>query len=153
LAGGEKWHDGVPDIVRRLAGRSKAGLTDDEVAEHLGVAVRTVHRWKKDHREFAKALIETKALLDSRVELSLYRRALGYSYKEVEVTLEGGKEVRRVERTKEALPDVNALRLWLTNRDAANWKDKQEVEHSGTLSWTELVKSAANTNEGREGST
>jgi len=132
-AGGEKWHDGVPGIIRRLAGRSKAGLTDIEVAEHLGVAVRTVHRWKKDHPEFAKALIETKALLDSRVEISLFRRATGYRYTEVEVTLEGGAEVRRVVREKEALPDVNACKLWLTNRDPAAWKDKQEVEHSGTI--------------------
>jgi transposase len=157
LAGGEKWHDGVPDIVRRLAGRSKAGLTDDEVAEHLGVAVRTVHRWKEKYPEFRKALIETKALLDSRVELNLFRRATGYRYTEIETTLERNSdgelvETKRIVREKEALPDVNALRLWLTNRDAASWRDKQEVEHSGTLSWTELVKSAADTDEGREGS-
>lgn len=133
MAGGEKWHDGVPDIVRRLAGRSKAGLTDDEVAEHLGVAVRTVHRWKDKYPEFRKALIETKALLDSRVELSLYRRALGYRYTEVEVTLEDGEVTKRVEREKEVLPDVSAIRLWLINRDAANWRDKQDVEHSGTI--------------------
>ena len=132
-AGGEKWHDGIPDVVRRLAGRSESGLTDDEVAEHLGVAVRTVHRWKDKHPEFKKALIETKALLDSRVELSLYRRALGYRYTEVEVTLEGGEVVKRVEREKEVLPDVSAIRLWLINRDAANWRDKQDVEHSGTI--------------------
>lgn len=141
MAGGQKWHDGVPDIVRRLAGRSKAGLTDDEVAEHLGVAVRTVHRWKKTHPEFQKALIETKATLDSRVELSLYRRAIGYSYIEVEVTLEPGldgkpEEVRRIERTKEALPDLNAIRLWLINRDAANWRDKQDVNVTGDLTIT-----------------
>lgn len=145
---GEKWNDGIPDQIRRLVGRSTSGLTDKEVAEHLGVAVRTVHRWKKTHPEFQKALIETKATLDSRVELSLYRRAIGYTYTEVEVTLEPGldgtpEEVRRIERTKEALPDLNAIRLWLINRDAANWRDKQEVEHSGTLSWVELVKSAA----------
>lgn len=133
MPGGEKWHDGIPDVVRRLAGRSESGLTDDEVAEHLGVAVRTVHRWKDKHPEFKKALIETKALLDSRVELSLYRRALGYRYTEVEVTLEGGKVVKRVEREKEVLPDVSAIRLWLINRDAANWRDKQDVEHSGTI--------------------
>jgi len=141
---GEKWHDGIPDQVRRLVGRSKSGLIDREVAEHLGVAVRTVHRWKKDHPEFLKALVETKATLDSRVELTLYRRALGYTYTEVEVTFEpgpGGKsvEVRRIERTKEALPDLNAIRLWLINRDAANWRDKREVEHSGVVAtWLDL---------------
>lgn len=133
MAGGEKWHDGVPDIVRRMAGRSKAGLTDAEVAEEFGVDVRTVRRWKKSHPEFAKALIETKTLLDSRVELSLYRRALGYSYKEVEVTLEGGEVTKRVERVKEVPPDISAIRLWLTNRDAESWRDKQDVRVTGDL--------------------
>lgn len=133
MAGGQKWHDGIPALVRSLAGRSERGLTDDEVAEHLGVAVRTVHRWKKDHPEFAKALLETKALLDSRVELSLYRRAVGYRYTEVEVTIEDGKVVRRVEREKETLPDTNACRLWLTNRDPENWSDRQRVEHGGEI--------------------
>jgi DNA-binding XRE family transcriptional regulator len=138
MAGGEKWHDGIPDQVRRMAGRSKAGLTDQEIADEVGVTVKTIGRWKKTHPEFCKALLETKATLDSRVELTLYRRAIGYSYPDVEVTLEttpGGKQVetKRVERMKEVLPDVGAIRLWLTNRDAANWRDKQDVEHSGTI--------------------
>lgn len=130
---GEKWHDGIPDQVRRMAGRSKSGLTDKEVAEEFGVAVRTVHRWKKTHPEFLKALIETKATLDSRVELSLYRVAIGYRYTEVEVTLEDGEVTKRIEREREVPPNVAAIRLWLTNRDAANWRDKQEVEHSGDI--------------------
>jgi transcriptional regulator with XRE-family HTH domain len=121
-----------------MAGRSKAGLTDKEIADEVGVTVQTIRRWKKAHPEFCKALIETKATLDSRVELTLYRRALGYSYKEVEVTLEPGPgdtqvETKRVERTKEVLPDISAIRLWLINRDAANWRDKQDVEHSGAV--------------------
>ena len=138
MAGGEKWHDGIPDQVRRMAGRSKNGLTDKEIADEIGVTVKTIGRWKKTHPEFCKALLETKATLDSRVELTLYRRAIGYSYTEVEVTLEPGLdgkqvETKRVERVKEVLPDVGAIRLWLINRDATNWRDKQEVEHSGDI--------------------
>ena len=136
MAGGEKWHDGIPDQIRRLVGRSKSGLTDKEVAEHLGVAVRTVHRWKKTHPEFQKALIETKATLDSRVELSLYRVAIGYRYTEVEVTLEDGKVTKRIEREREVPPNVAAIRLWLTNRDGANWRDKQDVNVTGDLTIT-----------------
>jgi len=132
-ADGKKYHDGIPDQVRRLVGRSKSGLTDKEVAEEFGVDVRTVHRWKAAHPEFKKALIETKATLDSRVELSLYRRATGYRYTEVEVTLEHGEVTKRVEKEKEVLPDTNACRLWLTNRDPANWREKQVVEHSGEI--------------------
>ena len=136
MAGGEKWHDGIPDQIRRLVGRSKSGLTDKEVAEHLGVDIRTVHRWKKTHPEFQKALIETKATLDSRVELSLYRVAIGYRYTEVEVTLEDGKVTKRIEREREVPPNVAAIRLWLTNRDGANWRDKQDVNVTGDLTIT-----------------
>lgn len=133
MVGIEKWYDGIPDQVRRLAGRARSGMTDQEVADHLGVTIRTIHRWKKTHPEFKKALIETKAILDSRVELSLYRVAIGYSYTEVEVTLEGGVVTKRVERTKEVPPNVAAIRFWLTNRDPENWCDRQAVDYSGAV--------------------
>lgn len=128
-----KWNDGIPALVRSLAGRAKSGLTDREIAEHLGITIRTVLRWKRTHPEFAKAVIETKALLDSKVEMSLHRVAIGYSYTEVEVILEDGKEVRRVERVKEIPPNVSAIRLWLTNRDTSNWRDRQDVNVTGDL--------------------
>lgn len=134
------WRNGIPDQVRRLAGRSERGLTDKEVAEHVGVDVRTVHRWKQAHPEFAQALIETKAIMDARVELSLYRRALGYRYTEVEVTIEpwgeNGKlvETKRVEREKEILPDVAACKHWLSCRDPEHWTERRVVEASVAVS-------------------
>ena len=130
---GPKWHDGIPALVRSLAGRSKKGLSDDEVAEKLGVAVRTIHRWKKEHPEFLKALLETKAIMDARVEMSLYQRATGYRATKTEVTVEGGQETKRVTKTEEVLPDVNACKLWLINRQPENWKDKQDVSVTGDL--------------------
>lgn len=131
--GGQKYHDGIPALVRSLVGRSTRGLTDKEVAEKVGVAVRTVHRWKKDHPEFREALIETKAFLDARVELSLFRRATGYPVTKVEVTTEEGQETKRVTKTEEIAPDVQACRLWLMNRDPERWRDRQQVEHSGEI--------------------
>ncbi len=131
--GGQKWHDGIPALVRSLAGRSTKGLTDQEVADACGVVVRTVHRWKIDHPEFLKALLETKAIMDARVESSLYQRALGYPYKEVEITIEGGREIKRVERDKALPPDIPAIKLWLTNRDPERWRDKMDLEHSGKI--------------------
>ena len=131
--GGQKYHDGIPALVRSLVGRAERGLSDDEVAEKLGVAVRTVHRWKKDHPEFLKALIETKAVLDAKVEMSLFRRAVGYESTKVEVTVEDGAETKRVIKTEEVLPDVGACKLWLTNRDPEHWAEKQSIEHSGEI--------------------
>ncbi len=131
--GGRKYHAGIPALVRSLVGRSKHGLTDTELAAKLGVAVRTVHRWKKDHPEFREALIETKAILDARVEMSLFRRATGYLVTKTEVTTEDGTETKRVTKTEEIAPDVQACRLWLMNRDPERWRDRQQVEHSGEI--------------------
>ncbi len=131
--GGQKWHDGIPALVRSLAGRSAKGLTDQEVADACGVVVRTIHRWKRDHPEFLKALLETKAIQDARVEMSLCRRALGCQTTDVEITLEDGRETKRVVRTKEVPPDVGACKLWLINRDQDKWKDKQDLNVSGAV--------------------
>lgn len=131
--GGQKYHDGIPALVRSLVGRSKHGLTDAELAKKIGVAVRTIHRWKKDHPEFRDALIETKAILDARVEMSLFRRATGYLVTKTEVTTEDGTETKQVTKTEEIAPDVQACRLWLMNRDPERWRDRQQVEHSGEI--------------------
>ncbi|MGE4375077.1 MAG: helix-turn-helix domain-containing protein [Methanoculleus sp.] len=123
-----KWDAGIPDQVRQLALHvSVDGLTDDEVAKELGVSVPTVRRWKKKHPEFAAALAEVKDLRDLRVERSLYKRAIGYKYQEVETTIVNGVEVKRQVRLKVAHPDANACRLWLQNRQPEKWRDRQEV--------------------------
>jgi len=35
--------------------------------------------------------------------------------------------------TKEVQPDTTAQIFWLKNRRPEAWRDKQEVEHSGTM--------------------
>ena len=32
----QRWHAGIPDIVRRLVAESEGGLTDTELAKKLG---------------------------------------------------------------------------------------------------------------------
>ena len=37
------------------------------------------------------------------------------------------------EKTKEVAPDTTAAIFWLKNRKPAQWRDKQQVEHSGSM--------------------
>lgn len=135
----QRWHAGIPDIVRRLVSESEGGLTDTELAKKLGVTRQTIHVWKKKYPEFAEVLAESKGLIDFRVEESLYKRAIGYEYKETEITYENGVETRRVVRIKYAHPDANACRLWLQNRLPDKWRDKQVIEHTGAITtWLDL---------------
>jgi hypothetical protein len=55
------------------------GATDDDMARFFDVDVRSIHRWKLDHPEFAQALREGKEEADAKVARRLYERATGYS--------------------------------------------------------------------------
>lgn len=110
------------------------GATDIELADFFDVDVRTVYRWKHAHDEFCQALKGGKEIADERVERSLYQRAIGYEQDEVKIFMPAQAEapVYAPFRAKVA-PDVTAAIFWLKNRRGENWRDKQEVEHSGNV--------------------
>lgn len=103
------------------------GGTDQDIAEALGVSLRTVGRWRRDHEEFATACKVNKDLFDDRVELSLAQRALGYSCPDTKVLVRDGK-VYTHEVTKHYPPDTLACIYWLNNRRPANWRQKVEID-------------------------
>ena len=65
---------------------------------------------------------------DTRVEQSLYQRAVGYSFKSEKIFYKDG-EVTRVPIVEHVPPDVTAQIFWLKNRDPARWRDAWQVEH------------------------
>lgn len=112
---------------------SQQGATDREVAEALEVSERTIYRWQHDHPEFRQALQLGKDSADDRVEKSLYRRAVGYSFDAIKImTYEGSVIVEPY--VEHVPPDVGAAQFWLKNRRADKWRDKAELQHSGQLS-------------------
>ena len=87
--------------VESLAG---LGLTDVEIATVLGISKATLNNYK-DKPEFLDSLKRGKVVADSSVTKSLYKRAI-----------EG---------------DTTACIFWLKNRRPRDWRDKQEIEHTG----------------------
>lgn len=51
----------------------------------------------------------------------------------VELGVSRYKNVVMEERVKEIAPDTTAQIFWLKNRKPEKWRDKQEIEHSGTM--------------------
>lgn len=128
-----KYPADAPARLRTLAKSHQDGLTDEEVAAYFGVQDRTVRNWGKKHPEFLQALIEARAVVDQEVERSLFRRAVGYRVPDKKVIKDGeGNIIRTETTTKEVLPDVTAQIFWLKNRKPRVWRDKQDIEHSGT---------------------
>jgi len=106
------------------------------IAQEFGVSRMTIHNWRKRYPEFADAMMEGKELADAKVEDSLYRRAIGYDYKENhEEYNEGedgkiyGRKVKVID--KHVMPDVQAAIYWLTNRQRDRWKARQQLEVMG----------------------
>lgn len=120
--------DNFPELVRAEA---RKGHTEKELAQILGVSMSTFSDWKNKHPEFLAALKEGKAPANAKVEAALYKRAIGYSYQESKI-IQNPDGTQRVEvTTKEVLPDVTAQIFFLKNRCPVDWRDKQQLEHTG----------------------
>jgi transcriptional regulator with XRE-family HTH domain len=118
-----------------IEGWARDGLTDEQIAHNMGISRSTLAEWKKKHSDISDALKKGKEVIDRQVENALLKKALGYRYDEV--VYEDGKEVRRI--TKEVQPDTTALIFWLKNRKPAEWRDKQNIEHSGSITYEKLL--------------
>jgi transposase-like protein len=118
-----------------IEGWARDGLTDEQISHNMGINPSTLYDWKKKHPKISEALKRGKEVVDRQVENALLKKALGYRYDEV--VYEDGKEVRRI--TKEVQPDTTALIFWLKNRKPAEWRDKQNIEHSGSITYEKLL--------------
>lgn len=66
----------------KLEGWARDGLTDEQIAENVGIATSTLYNWKKGHLEILEALKRGKEVVDRQVENALFKRAMGYEYTE-----------------------------------------------------------------------
>jgi len=124
-----------PEFVTQAEKLCKLGATDLEVADFFGINVATLYRWKGEHDEFCEALKSGKEASDNRVERSLFSRATGYEHDEVDIRVVKDRIVKTPIR-KFYPPDTTAAIFWLKNRKPAEWRDKQELEHSGSVTLT-----------------
>lgn len=123
----------TPEGLLKLEGWARDGLTDEQIAENMGITRSTLNEWKKKYSDISDTLKRGKEVVDIQVENALLKRALGYSYKETTHELiEGGMQVTKVVE-KEVIPDTTAQIFWLKNRRPDKWRDKQDVQVSGSL--------------------
>lgn len=120
---------------------ARSGLTDEQIASNIGIAPKTLYRWKDQFSQICHSLKKGKEVVDIQVENALLKRALGYEVVEVtkERIIDTGQRSRHGElvTTKEVVkhisPDVTAQIFWLKNRKPDEWRDRKEFNHSGTV--------------------
>ena len=132
-----------PDGLLKLEGWARDGLIEEQIAKNMGIAYSTLKNWKNEYPAVMAALKRGKEVIDIEVENALLNKALGFtfkvkkSYKLKDVEYKDGRKVRESERIEMVdeeqyiPPDTTAQIFWLKNRKPAEWRDKQNIEHTG----------------------
>lgn len=107
------------------------GYTDKQLADFFNVSEQTINTWKTKHPQFLESIKKGKEIADVEVVESLYKRAIGIEYEEVELKNDGKNKSKRVIK-KLIPPDTTAQIFWLKNRQPHKWRDKQEIDHQSS---------------------
>ena len=133
-----KWDAAFVKLAYRMALLS---ATDVQIAATFGVTVTALNNWKKLYPDLLASLRKGREEADSNVARSLYRRAVGYRHRAVKIMQYEG-QVIQVPYTEHYPPDTGAATFWLKNRARDQWRDKQEIEHSGEVSIASSLSAA-----------
>lgn len=122
---------------------ARDGLTDQQIAHNMGVAYSTFRKWRDDYKAISAVLKRGKEVVDIEVENKLYKNAMGFHYEEVKTYIEevnGVPKERKEIFKRYAQPNTTAQIFWLKNRKPNEWRDRQQIEHSGNIDISERAK-------------
>ena len=94
----QKWLE--PEGLLLLEGWARDGLTDEQIAQKMGISRKTLIDWKSKYSDICNTLKKGKEVADYAVENALYNAALS--------------------------GNVTAMIYWLNNRRADKWRNKQK---------------------------
>lgn len=126
-----KYESHVQPRLETIKAWRRRGQTQAEVADNLAISVRSLEKYKVEHKELAEALMIGKDDADALVENALFKRAMGYEYEEVETIISADGKARVKKIKKQVAPDVTAQIFYLKNRRSQEWRDRKALEHSG----------------------
>lgn len=107
------------------------GLTDEEIANNLGISHQTLITYKQQFPEFLEAIKTGKNAADCKVINAMFKRAIGYEYEEVTTVTRKGPDGTTTETRvvkKQEAPNTTACIFWLKNRCPEHWRDRHENE-------------------------
>lgn len=109
------------DKLLLLQGWARDGLSDEQIAENMGISVRTLYRWKNEYCQLCHVLKKGKDAADREIENALFKRAKGYDYEEIREEIKDGKVVKKIVTQKHIPGDTTAQIFWLKNRKSDHW--------------------------------
>ena len=127
-----------------------ATMTEAQIAQKLGINVRSFDRYKVDHEELRDALRTGKQDLIEELKATLKRKAKGFRYTEekiIEKFDEAGNSTGKTVETykKYAPPDLGAIHLLLKNLDDT-WRNDDKATIDLKKEQVEIAKMKAEEN-------
>lgn len=121
-----KWEE-VKDKLILIEGWARDGLTNEQIAQNLGIGETTLYKMMKEHSEVSEALKKGKEVIDYEVENALLKKALGYTktLKKHKLTKEGN--IVEIKEEIHVPADTTAQIYWLNNRKPKQWRNKVEL--------------------------
>lgn len=125
----DKWLE--DDNLMLIECWARDGMTESDIANRIGIGTSTLSLWKRQYEEIRNALKKGKEIVDYKVENALLKSALGYKVRKNKVIMElngMGQMVttRREISDEEVPPNVNAISMWLINRNSNKWKRNRD---------------------------
>lgn len=122
----------VQPKLELVKGWRRRGLTNQQIADNLGISLQSFDNYVKRYEEFADAVDGGAEECEVHIENALVKRALGYNWKEVTrerklvINPETGKEEYKLVVTKSVTkhvpPDVSAQQYYLEHRVPKRWE-------------------------------
>ena len=122
-----------PEYDDQVVKLCKLGATDKDIADFFEISEATVNNWKIEYPSFLESIKRGTIVADMEVANSLHKRATGYEQEVVKVFQFQGEPII-VPVIEKIAPDTGAAMAWLKNRRPRDWRDKQDLELSGSLS-------------------
>ena len=95
------------DGLALIAGWTREGHTIKAIADKMGIAKSNLYAWANENQNLKDALQRNLKICNNRVISTLYQKCLD--------------------------GDVTAIKYWLANRAAKDWREKQEIAVDGDL--------------------
>lgn len=113
-----------------LEGWARDGLSDEQIAHNMGIALGTYYDWRKKFPKFSEAIKKGKEVVDREVENALYKSAMGYSVDECTYERrfdkkKGTYEMTLIKKVTKHIPPSNTAQIfWLKKRKPDVWGDE-----------------------------
>jgi len=134
------------DVIAKVTGLCKLGLTDWQLAEYFEVHIDTLAYWKRTNRAFRVAVERGRTEADVRVAEALYNNAVGHYKPAVKffknrVTVkefDGEGNVTKEKSWDEIIehpyqhyypPETHAAKVILATRHRDKWQERLQVDH------------------------